>query len=100
MMPGGKISGWLGGLPMKPSLALVLAIALAGCGVAAKSEARNEYQKSVADYRACLDANPNDLKACDDKRLAMEVEERASNNLAAGVSEHGNTTANINVQSR
>jgi hypothetical protein len=83
---------------MKPTLVVACALALAGCGEVAKVDARTEYQKSVADYRACLDANPKDVHACDDKRLAMEVEERAANNLSAD--QDGNTTANINVQSR
>ncbi len=86
---------------MKQVLVLACALALAGCGgVAAKIDARNEYQKTVADYRACLDANPTDVHACDGKRLSMEAQERAYNDLAAGVTEHGNATANINVQSR
>ncbi len=79
---------------------MLCSLALAGCGIAAKIDARTEYQKSVADYRTCLDANPNDVKACEGKRLAMEAEERAYNNLSAGVTERGNTTANVNVQSR
>ncbi len=41
-----------------------------------------------------------DLKACANKRLAMEAEERAYNNLSAGVTQGGNATANVNVQSR
>ena len=85
---------------MKLLLVAPICLALAGCGEVAKVDARTEYQKSVADYRVCLDANPKDAHACDDKRLAMEVEEYASNNLSAGVSEHGNTTTNINVQGR
>jgi hypothetical protein len=72
---------------------------LAGCGIVAKIDARTQYQKTVADYRACLDANPNDPRACDGKRLSMEAEERAYNNLSAGT-QGGNTTTNLNIQSR
>ena len=46
-----------------------------------------------------LDAHPWELKACDGKRLAMEVEERAYNDLSAGA-QGGNTTTNVNLQSR
>jgi hypothetical protein len=86
-MPGG-------GLIMKPLL-VAICLALGGCGVVAKIDARTEYQKSVADYRACLDANPNDIHACDAKRLAMEVARRTCRQQSDCW-----TTANINVQSR
>jgi hypothetical protein len=76
------------------------ALGLAGCGIAAKVGARANYQKSVEDYRACLDANANNLRACDGKRLAMEAEERVYNNMSAGVTQGGNSTANVIVQSR
>ena len=84
---------------MKLTLAVLCTLALGGCGIAAKVDARTQYQKSVAEYSDCVNANPNDPKACDGKRLAMEADERAYNNLSAGVNQ-GNTTANINVQSR
>ena len=35
---------------------------------AAGGHARNEYEKSLAEYRDCVNANSNDLKACDGKR--------------------------------
>jgi uncharacterized protein YceK len=82
------------GLIMKPLL-FAICLALGGCGIVAKIDARTEYQKSVADYRACLDANPNDIHACDAKRLAMEVARRACRQQSDCW-----TTANINVQSR
>jgi hypothetical protein len=70
------------------------ALILGGCSIAAKTDARTEYQKSAADYRACLDAHPWELKACDGKRLAMEAEERAYNNPSVGA------PTNVNLQSR
>jgi uncharacterized protein YceK len=79
---------------MKRILVALCTLALVGCGIVAKIDARTEYQKTVADYRACLDAHPWELKACDGKRLAMEAEERAYNNLSAGV------PTNVNLQSR
>jgi hypothetical protein len=84
---------------MRRAGVVLCALLLGGCGIAAKIDARTEYQKSVADYRACLDAHPWELKACDGKRLAMEVGERAYNDLAAGA-QGGNTTTNVNLQSR
>jgi len=83
------------------TLAMVAACALslAGCGLAAKVDARQNYQKSLADYRACLEANSANVSACEGKRLIMETDERAFNNMAAGV-QGGNTTSNVIVQGR
>jgi len=44
-----------------------------GCSIAAKIDVRTEYQKSVADYRVCLDAHPWELKTCDIKGLAYRT---------------------------
>jgi len=79
---------------MKPALVALCTLALSGCSIVAKIDARTEYQKTVSDYRACLDGHPWELKACEGKRLAMEAEERANNNLSAGV------LTNVNLQSR
>ncbi|MGA8560005.1 MAG: hypothetical protein WB685_11360 [Pseudolabrys sp.] len=35
-----------------------------------------DYQSSVADYRKCLAAFPNNPKACEAKRLIVETNER------------------------
>jgi hypothetical protein len=61
---------------MKRTLAVLCSLALPGCALVAAIEARTEYQKTVAEYRACLNTNPNDPKACDGKRLAMEARAR------------------------
>ncbi len=37
----------------------------------------SELQKSIAEYRACVDANGRRAKACEAQRLSMEAEERA-----------------------
>lgn len=76
-----------------------LCISLAGCGVAAKVDARQNYQHSLADYRECLAANSANVKACEGKRLIMEADERAFNNMAASI-QGGNSTNNVIVQSR
>jgi len=41
-------------------LIVFLALPLAGCGVTAKIDARQDYQASEAQYKACLTANPAD----------------------------------------
>ena len=80
---------------MKLLLVAPICLALAGCGEVAKVDARTEYQKSVADYRVCLDANPKDAHACDTKRLSMEAQEREYNNLA--LSKQGGSSPSTNI---
>jgi hypothetical protein len=85
---------------LRDALAVLCLVSLAGCGIVAKVDARQNYQKSLADYRACLDANPANVQACEGKRLVMEADERAYNNMAAGIQQGGNATRNIIVQGR
>lgn len=76
-------------------------LGLAGCGgLMAKVDARSNYQQSLADYKACLNANPSAPQACEGKRLIMEADERAFNNMSAGIQQGGNTTRNVIVQGR
>jgi len=77
-----------------------LAISLAGCGVVARIEdrqeyvkARQQYEDSTAGYRTCLGANQANPRACEAQRLAMDSDERAFNNISGHA-------ANINVQQR
>jgi hypothetical protein len=87
---------------MKRTLCLAACLlALAGCGLSAKIDPRTAYQKSayrksVDDYNACANANPTNLQACEGKRLAMEADERAFNNMSAGPAPDANTTGNEN----
>jgi hypothetical protein len=74
----------------------VLALMLAGCGIMARVDARTRYQQSVADYRACVDANGNNLRACEGKRAIVEADEHAYNNLQAGAP----STSNVIIQGR
>jgi hypothetical protein len=47
-------------------------------GTTAKVDALpSELQKSIAECRACVDANGRRAKACEAQRLSMEAEERA-----------------------
>jgi len=43
----------------------LLALPLAGCGIAAKIDARQDYQSSEAQYKACLTANPAAPQNCE-----------------------------------
>ena len=70
---------------MRIIAACILALTLAGCALAQVRQAQGSYDQSVADYRQCLTDNPNNVKACDGKRLIMETEESHWSNLRCGV---------------
>jgi hypothetical protein len=47
-------------------IALIVVLALGGCAgspIANESKARQSYEQSVADYRACLGANETNVRA-------------------------------------
>jgi hypothetical protein len=67
-------------------LAILGCFALGGCGLAARHEARTEYQASAAKYKACLGGNPSTPQKCEGLRLAMEADERKYTNIGAGTS--------------
>jgi hypothetical protein len=66
----------------------------------AKADAHQNYQQSLADYHACLDANPTNAQACQGKRPAMEADERAFNDISASVQPGRNATRNIIFRGR
>jgi hypothetical protein len=79
---------------------LIVALGLAGCAVAAKVDAREHYQQSLANYRVCLTAHPDNAKACESQRLIMEADERAYNDLTAGAQQGATRAHNIVIQNR
>ena len=55
---------------------------LAGCGSTTKTSApkidpRAEYQNSLDAYQACVNSNLSNVEACEEKRVQMEMNERA-----------------------
>jgi hypothetical protein len=65
-------------------------VMLAGCGIAAKIDARKDYRTSVTAYMECLATRA--AKDCEGLRLAMEADERQYNAPdadAAGGNKHG-----------
>ena len=76
-----------------------LVLIVSGCGLAARVDARHNYEQSTAAYRACLNTNSATPQVCEGKRLAMEADERAYNTMMAPIS-RGVSTENINVQNR
>jgi hypothetical protein len=77
-----------------------ISLALAGCGITARVDARNEYQASAANYKACLAANPAAPQNCESLRLAMEADERKYNNLSAGINPGSQTSSNVTILNR
>jgi hypothetical protein len=83
------------------ALAMVaVAFSLAGCGIGARVDARNDYQASAADYKGCLAANPASPQNCEGLRLAMETDERKYNNLSAGLNPGSQRSTNVTVLNR
>ena len=73
---------------------------LSGCGLAARVDARNEYQTSSANYKACLSANPSAPQNCEGLRLAMETDERKFNNLSAGLAPGAQRSDTLTILNR
>jgi hypothetical protein len=55
---------------------------LAACAVAARIEARHNYEDAAAAYRACLTAHPADTNACESSRLSMEAQGKLYEDLS------------------
>ena len=58
---------------------------LAGCGSTTKTttpkiDPRAEYQNSLDAYQACVNSNLSNVEACEEKRVQMEMNERAYHN--------------------
>jgi outer membrane murein-binding lipoprotein Lpp len=94
---------------MRRTFVVLSALAVAGCvttgtptgttGTTAKVDVLpSELQKSIAEYRACVDAKGR-VKVCEAQRLSMEAEERAYFNRSSGT-QGGTSASNVNIQSR
>lgn len=79
---------------------LLACLSLAGCGVAARMDARNDYQASEAQYKTCLSANPSAPQNCEGLRLAMEADERKYNNFSAGLNPGSQRSGTVTVLNR
>jgi hypothetical protein len=79
---------------------LLLPLLLAGCGLAARVDARNDYQTSAANYKTCLTANPASPQNCEGLRLAMETDERKYNNFSAGLNPGSQQSGTVTVLNR
>jgi hypothetical protein len=61
---------------------LLLAPALAGCAVADKIVARNEYDQASDKYKQCMAANTAAPQQCNELRVAMEAAERKRDGIS------------------
>jgi len=67
---------------MKRIFVALCALTLAGCGSTTKTttpkiDPRAEYQNSLDAYQACVNSNLSNVEACEEKRVQMEMNERA-----------------------
>ncbi len=67
---------------MRCLIVIVSAAMLSGCALAARNDARADYQVSAANYKACVTANAAAPQNCESLRLIMETDERKYGNLA------------------
>jgi hypothetical protein len=61
---------------------LGLTVLLAGCAIADKIAARNDYQKSEDSYKQCMAANPAAPNNCEGQRTAMEAAARKRDGIS------------------
>ena len=70
---------------MKRIFVALCALTLAGCGSTTKTttpkiDPRAEYQNSLDAYQACVNSSLSNVEACEEKRVQMEMNERAYHN--------------------
>jgi hypothetical protein len=78
---------------MSRTLVVFCALTLAGCGAAKvdpRAYAHAKYQSADDEYRACINDNLKNVEKCEGKLVQMEANERAYNNVAAGITHGGN----------
>lgn len=75
---------------MRKLIVLLCAAALSGCGIAAKINARDQYQQSLEAYKACLAQNAANPNACEADRLALQADQSAYQTMSAGITPNGN----------
>jgi hypothetical protein len=85
---------------MRILVTIVSFLLLSGCGLSARIDARNEYQASSANYKACLASNPAAPQNCEGLRLAMETDERKYNNLSAGLAPGNQRSDTLTILNR
>ena len=83
---------------MRLIIPILLGLSLSGCGVAAKIQARNAYQKAVDNYNDCLIKNQIKTVKCNAYKQIMLTDEEEYNNFAAGIQYGGTSSLNVNTQ--
>lgn len=89
-----------GGTPMWRVWVLSILVAtVAGCGITAKVNARDDMEISKAAYKNCLAQNAQNVTACDAARLSYEADVKAYRATSAGIQPGRNDTINVNTSS-
>lgn len=74
----------IGGVGSKATI-LVLVGLVAGCGLAAKINARNDMEASKTAYKVCLAQHPQDVEPCEASREAYQADLAAYQATSAGI---------------
>ena len=82
---------------IRSAVAAASLLAIAGCGVVAKVDARQDMRQSKAAYKACLTANASNPAVCESARLTYEADVQAYRTLSAGIQPGRNDTFNVNT---
>jgi hypothetical protein len=83
---------------MRFAAAASCVLGIGGCSTAAKvdvGQVELDYQSSVADYRKCLAAFPNNPKACEGRRFSWKPTNAAFNNITGKWSAIRQQSANL-----
>lgn len=78
-------------------LLILPVLTLAGCGIAAKVDARQNYQQSLSAYKECAAAAGANLAPCEGKRVVMEADARAFGEMSNGLRENGGLSNNVTI---
>ena len=83
----------------KLSVLIPLAIScslLAGCGMVAKVNSRNDMMKTKTDYTNCLEQHAKNISSCDGYKAAYKADMEAYRATSAGIMPGFNNSVNVN----
>lgn len=71
------------------------ALLLSGCGLAAKIDARQGYQRAVVAYQGCLSTHQADTSACNADKFSMDAARQEYEEMTAGLSPGSIRSVNV-----
>jgi hypothetical protein len=81
-----------------PAAIIPICAVLAGCGIAAKVQARDQMMQSEAAYKACLTQKPANPQTCEASRAAFDADMQLYRATSAGIQPGLNNTLNVNQE--